>query len=108
MKQILTFFIFFLPLTIFSQTVSVSEEISIRNDKAYDIIGKMKDRILVYQEKQSKVEIQAFNKKLRKTWKKELKTDHKKYQVIDIVRNKKDEFSFIYRYKKKGEIYIKL
>ncbi len=108
MKNLLTFLILFLPLAIFSQTVSVSEEISVRNDKAYDIIGKMKDRILVYHEKQSKLEIQAFNQKLRKIWKKELKTDHKKYQVIDLVRNKKDEFSLIYRYKKKGKVYIKL
>lgn len=108
MKHILTFLIFLLPLTIFSQTVSVSEEISIRSDKAYDIIGKMKDRILVYHEKQTKIEIQAFNEKLHKTWKKELKTDHKKFQVIDIVRNNKEEFSLIYRYKKKGIVYIKL
>ncbi len=107
MKNWLLLCLCLLPLFSIGQVVTVSEDISIRNDKAYDLIGKMKDRILLYREKSNKVEIQAFDERLRLSWDKELKLDHKRANVLSMIPDR-DKFSIIYKYKKKGNLFIKL
>lgn len=107
MKNWFTYCLFLLPFFSMGQVVTVSEDLSIRNDKAYDLIGKMKDRILLYREKNNNVEIQAFDERLRLSWDKELEFDHKRAEVITMIPER-DQFSIIYKYKKKGTLYIKL
>ena len=106
MAKWFTLVIFLLPLILSGQTVSVSEDISIRNDKAYDIIGKYKDRILLYREKSNKIEIQSFDEKLHLSWNKELDFKAKRPDIIGVIPGK-ENFSLIYRYKKKGIIYLR-
>ncbi|MEM8909860.1 MAG: hypothetical protein AAGD05_18575, partial [Bacteroidota bacterium] len=99
---------YLLPIYSNGQMVTVSEDLSIRNDRAYDLIGRMKDRILLYREKSSnKVVIQAYDDRLRLSWDKELDFDHKKAEVIAMVPDR-DQFSLIYKYKKKGTFYLKI
>lgn len=102
----LLLFVCWLPLLLPAQTVTVSEEVSIRNDNAYNLLGRMGDRFLLYQEKPNKVEIQAFMPSLRQSWKKELKFDHKRYEVMDVIQGD-EEFGIVYKYRKKGINYIK-
>ncbi len=109
MKIILPFSVLiflFSSLTI-AQTVTVSEEISIRNDNAYDIIGKMGDRFLLYQEQTNKVEIQAFDMRMRQSWNKELKFEHKRFDIVGLIPDRND-FSIIYHYKKKRKEYLRI
>lgn len=109
MKFLLPFSILFFIFSSFAtaQTVTVSEEVSIRNDNAYDIIGKMGDRFLLYQEQTNKVEIQAFDMRMRQSWNKELKFDHKRFDVVGLIPDR-NSFSIIYHYKKKRKEYLRI
>jgi len=109
MKFLLPFsvlFFLFSSLTI-AQTVTVSEEVSIRNDNAYDIIGKMGERFLLYREQTNKVEIQSFDMRMRQSWKKELKFDHKRFDIVGMIPDR-NSFSIIYHYKKKRKEYLRI
>ena len=107
MKKVFIFLISFLTLSLSAQVVTVSDDLSIRNDKFYAIIGKMKDRLLLLREYSNKVEVQAFDEKLRKSWDKELKLDEKSPSVLEVIPGK-DYFSLLYRFRQKGKNYIKL
>ena len=99
--------IFLLPVLLDAQTVTVSEEVSIRHDNAYDIIGKMGERFLLYREQTNKVEIQAFDLRMRESWNKELKFDNKRFDIIGMVPDR-NNFSIIYQYKKKREEFLRI
>lgn len=107
MKNFCTLLIFLLPLMVGAQTVTVSEPLSIRNDQAYELLGKLKDRFLLYREKaNNEYEIQAFNDNLQLSWKKELEFERKRTEVLGIIPDK-DVFSVIYRFKRKGKTIIR-
>ena len=107
MKKILILFFVFFSQSLFAQTVTVSEDVSIRNDKFYAIIGKMKGRLLLLRDRSNKVEVQAFDEKLRKGWDKELTLDKKNADVLEVISGK-EYFSLLYRFKHKGKVYVKL
>lgn len=96
-----------LPAFAVAQMVTVSEEISIRNYNSYDIIGKMNDRFLLYREQANKVEIQAFDSRMRQSWDKELKFDHKRFEVVGMVPDR-NKFSIVYHYRKKGDDFLRV
>lgn len=107
MKNLFTILISCFYLSTFAQTVTVSEALSIRNDQAYELVGKFKDRFLLYRDKaNNQYEIQAFNDQLNLSWKKEIEFDKKRTEVLGIVPDK-EHFSIIYRFKKKGKVILK-
>ena len=107
MKTFLTILYSLVALSLTAQLVTVSEPVSLRNDQAYEIIGKMKDRFLLFRDRANNdFEIQAFNENLQLTWNKELEFERKKTEVIGIVADD-DHFNVIYGYKKKGKYLVK-
>ena len=107
MKKLFTLMVFLLPTLLSAQTVTVSEPLSIRSDQGYEVIGKMKDRFLLYRNKANNdYEIQAFNENLHQSWTKELEFERKKTEVIGIVPNN-DSFHIIYQFKRKGRTILK-
>ncbi len=107
MERILILLALVFPAILSSQTVTVSDAISIRNDVAYELIGKMKGRTLLYRDKETTFEIQAFDHKMRLSWKKDLELDKKRPSVIGLVPGN-DEFNVIYQYKNKTGIVAKV
>ena len=106
-----TYWIFFIGLLFpqfgSAQRVTVSEEVQIRSDDAYQVIGKMKNRFLLFRFRGSDdFEIQAFDEKLRLSWKKEIVLDKKNPRILDLIPQKED-FVVIYQYRHKGKGYLK-
>lgn len=107
MKNAVALLFLLFPFFLDAQTVTVSEQISLRNDKAYEVIGRMKDRFLLYRDRANHdYEIQAFTESLQMSWKKELEFEKKRTEVIEVVPND-DFFILIYRYKHKGRTILK-
>lgn len=91
-----------------AQTVTVSEPLSLRNDQGYQIIGKLKDRFLIFRDRAGNdYEVQAFDEKLRASWSKKLAFDRKRSEVIGVVGDR-NKFSVFYRFKYKGDHFIKV
>ncbi len=104
---LLTWLFIFLGTSVFSQTVTVSEELALRSDDGYELIGKMSNRFLLFRLRGGdNYEIQAFDEKLRLSWKKEIVLDKKNPKIIEVVPQK-DNFVVIYQYRQKGKNYLK-
>lgn len=94
-------------LFLFSQTITVSDGISYKSDHQYAIIGKLKNHVLLYQEKDNNFNIQAYNDNMGLSWEKELELDKKKPTPIDVI-GLDEHFYVLYRYKHKGAHIVKV
>ncbi len=101
---ILCITLFGLPLT--GQDIVVSEEVSLKNDYAYEIIGKFDKNILLFRDLQNQFEVNAFDEKLRLRWSKILNLEKRNAQVIAVVPGD-TSFHVIYGYRYKGDFYLK-
>jgi len=110
MKINLLFIVLFVSITQigWSQEITVSDEITLRSDQSYSILGKFNEKTLLYRDKGAEFEIQAFNNELLSlSWQKELELDKKRPEVLDVW-GKGDYFYVIYKFKNKGNSVIKI
>ena len=91
-----------------SQEITVSDEVPLRSDQSYSIIGKFNEKTLLYRDKGTEFEVQAFNNDLLGlSWTKDLELDKKRPEVLDIW-GKDDHFYVVYKFKDKGNSIIKI
>lgn len=92
-------------VSVAGQTVTVSEEIQLRNDYSYDILGQYDGRILLFRNKIYKQEIQVFDPEMNLVREKEINLEDRKANVIGVVGDE-DYFSVFYNYRKKGDVFV--
>ncbi len=91
-----------------SQNVLVSEGLSIRNDYGYEIIGRLRDRILLFRDRFNEFEVQAFDNQMRLVWSKELSDlDRKGMQVLAVVPGRND-FSVVYKVRRRSNTVLRI
>ena len=88
------------------QEIVVSEEVSLKNDYAYEVIGKLDGNILLFRDMQNQFEVQAFDEELRLKWQRVLNLEKRNADVIAIVPGD-TSFHVIYGYRSKGDYYLK-
>jgi hypothetical protein len=96
------------PSMLWGQKIEVSEGLSLRNDNGYDIIGRLRDRTLLFRDRFDDYEIQAFDEQLRASWSRKLEDIDKRNTKILSVLPGKNDFSIIYAQKLKGKYYLKI
>lgn len=107
MKNIFLLFPFLMIyISVTAQVLTVSEEIPISSDIAYDVIGELGNHILLFRDRKTEFEIQAFNQQMRETWSKELILDRRLPKVLGLVPTQED-FTLIYSFRQKGNTMIK-
>ena len=89
------------------QVVTVSEEIPLRKEENYEVIGRMKGQTLVFQDRETEFTIQAFDKSLKKTWDKEIILDKRRPNVLDVLSDE-TAFHIVYEYHQKLESLLKI
>lgn len=107
MRLLFCSILIFFTSSLFSQKVVVSEDFSLRNDVAYEIIGKLKGKYLLYRDKSTEFQIQAFDENLRQVWEKEIELDKRRPEVLGVVPDV-DGFSIIYNYKQRTSTLLKI
>ena len=86
----------------------VSEGISIRNDYGYELIGRLRDRILVFRDKYEDFEVQAFDAQMHFSWSRELDDlERHGVQILSVVGGKND-FSIIYKLRRRGHFLLRV
>ena len=99
------FFIFVLVLLFTSswaQEVTISDDINLRSDFMYEILGKVDDKILLYRDKGLDHTLQIFDDNLWQKESSELQFEKKRIEVVGLVSGEKD-FNFFYNYRLKGD-----
>ena len=90
-----------------SQSVSISDNINIRSDNGYELLGRYKNNILLYRDKQIESEVIAFDEQMRLRWQKTIEFEDRRPQMLDVIGGK-DYFSLVYRAKNKGGTIVKI
>lgn len=89
-----------------AQVVSFTEEIQLRTEAGYDIIGELQGNTLLFKDRTNEFEVQAFNERMKEVWTKKIKLDKRNQRVLGIVSDN-NQFTVVYRFRNKGETIIK-
>ncbi len=92
--------------SLIGQTITVSEEISLRNDAGYELIGDLRGNMLLFRDRSTEYEIQSFDERMQPSWSKMLELDKKYPKVIKVIGGKTD-FSILYHFRDRGHTILK-
>lgn len=88
-------FVAFLSGLITGQIITVSDEINLKTEFLYDILGKVGNNILVVRDGVNEFDVHAFNEEMSTTWIAEEELDSRRSRIISIVPQP-DKFHVIY------------
>lgn len=97
----------FLELQLSAQSVIISDDINIRTDNGYEILGRYKGNVLLFRDKLGEGEVVAFDEQMRKKWDKSIEYDERRVQVLDAIGGK-DYFSIAYKGKIRSGTIVKV
>lgn len=94
------------PLFLAAQQIMVSDELPLRSDISYEIIGEFNNQVLLFRDKSVSFEVQAFDENMRSSWTKEIELMKRNPEVIGI-NNNHENFTIFYRHREQGEYVIR-
>jgi hypothetical protein len=77
--------IYLWPLAIYGQTVTVSDELNLKTEFVYDVLGKYQNDILLVRDGINEFDVQSFDKDMFMSWSVEEKLDSRRSRIVDIV-----------------------
>lgn len=89
-----------------AQEIIMSEEIPLRNDVSYELLGEFKGRMLLFRDQISRFEVQGFDPQLRTSWSKVLTLDKKNPRVVGATFSKSD-FTLLYQFRNQTSTILK-
>jgi hypothetical protein len=104
-----TLLLLLLSLTTFlaAQTITVSEEIPLRSDTRYDLIGRMGNHTLLFHDRNPRFLVQAFDARMRSSWEKEIELDKRNAKLLALVPGYAD-FTLLYTFRDRSHTLLKL
>ncbi|MEP6647825.1 MAG: hypothetical protein ABJC12_12120, partial [Saprospiraceae bacterium] len=114
MKRFFTHFAsLFFPVILFmyilpahGQSITISEELALRNDYDYTILGWVSGDLLLFRDRGHQFFIQAFDEELHLKWEREVSLGPHKADIIGVVSHP-DRIDIIYGIREKGDYYLK-
>lgn len=103
----LLFIFFFIGTTSWSQEVILSEAITLRNEVAYYLIGKIKERHLILRERPGKFIVNAYNPNMTIGWEREIELPKRRPEIVDIW-DLEDRFYVLFVHRMKGDALLKI
>lgn len=88
-----------------AQVITISQELALKNDYAYSILGWVDDNLLLFRDKGFKFYIQSFDRKLNLKWERELYLGESRADIIEVVAHK-DRFHVLFGIRIKGVYHI--
>ena len=105
MKSILLIFTSFICFGLYAQKVTVSDEIPLRTDLAYDLIGKIDSQVILFRDRGNKFEAKIFDESLRFKSDKELGLVDKNCTILATILHDSTFFVF-YGFRHRGNYYL--
>ncbi len=88
--------------------VLVSDAIPLRNDYGYELIGRLKDRILLFRDKYDEFEVQAFDNQMHMSWNRKLDDlDKNGIQVLAVIGGKND-FTVVFKIRRRSTTVLRV
>lgn len=110
MQRILLLFpiLFLTANALQGQSAIVSDPLFIRSDYGYELIGRLRDRILVFRDRYDDFVVQAFDAQMRLSWSKSLDDlDRRGMRVLGVMPGRND-FSVVYQIRRRGHSILRV
>jgi hypothetical protein len=99
-------FCLFFAHSLAAQKVTFSEDIPLRSDASYQIIGQLKGRLLLFRDRTTSFEVQGFNERMKEIWSKEIDLD-KRLPVVLSLSTGREDFCVFYRFRQRSHTILK-
>jgi hypothetical protein len=106
-RSIILIISFFVSTSVVAQKVTVSQDINIRNDFTFHMIGKVKDKILLYRDQGNDKKVVIFDEAMVMQSERQLNLIEKRPVVYDLV-NLDTAFGVFYGFLEKDEAVLQL
>ena len=98
-----------LTFTLPAQTLTVSEEIPMRNDTEYTLLGKLGGQVLLLQDRENKHTLTAYNRSMNQSWEKDLTLRGRNIRILETVTAQDGSgFHLLYLFRDKGRNHLQL
>ncbi len=98
--------VFLFPILIQAQVITVSDELNLRSEYVYDLLGRIGESIMVIRDGINEFDIQAYNDEMSMSWEVEERLDSRKAKIIDVIAHDQT-FNVIYSVDHKDTLFIK-
>ncbi|MEM9835073.1 MAG: hypothetical protein AAF828_01145 [Bacteroidota bacterium] len=93
--------------SLWGQTLTVSEEINLRSDTEYHLVGKAGGKVMLLQDRTTKHFVTAYDRRMQESWEKELELRGKNIRLIEVMENARG-FQLLYLFRQGGKNYLQL
>lgn len=92
-----------------AQVLTVSDELVMRSDTEYDLIGKLGGQVMLLQDRDTKHLLTAFDRNMHQSWEKELELRGRNIRLLTTVAKQDGTgFHLVYLYREKGRNFLQL
>ena len=92
-----------------AQVLTVSDELTMRNDTEYSLIGKLGGQVLLLQDRDNKQLLTAYGRTMNQSWEKELEVRGRNVRILDAVADQEGTgFHLLYLYRDRGRNHLQL
>ena len=85
-----------------AQQVSISEDIVLRNDRAYFLVGELEDQFVLFRDMDSEYRMHTYDKKMLPIDEVEFEFDFKSVDILDVLPSEGKYFNIYYTARKKN------
>lgn len=107
MKIKIVIVLFLLPIFLPAQRVTVSDEITTRDDQSYFIMDDQRGKVILFRNQGTTFTVHGFNEQMNEDWEKELELDKKRPEIEDVASTGGD-FCVFYTFRVKQDILLKV
>ena len=92
-----------------AQVLTVSEEIPMRNDTEYSLIGKLGGQVLLLQDRENKHLLTAYGRSMNESWEKELEMRGRNVRMLEAIAAQDGTgFHLLYLFRDRGRNHLQL
>lgn len=102
LKSLVSIIFTVLSIPLCSQEITISEELPLRNDYAYTILGWVGNDLLLFRDRGHEFFIQAFDEEMHLKWEREILLGPRKADIIGIIGHS-NKFHLLYGTRDKGD-----
>ncbi len=90
-----------------AQTVTISEEVVVKSDGMYALLGELQGNVLVLAEKSNHYEVYCFDRAMGPRWTRALELDKRRPRIIEVFANP-SWFAVLYQHRAEGTTRLKM
>lgn len=97
----------FLAGPLFSQVLTVSDEILLRSDTEYHLVGKAGGKVMLLQDRKTKHLVTAYDRRMQESWEKTLTLRGRNIRLVEALEHSRG-FQLLYLFREAGQNYLQL